>query len=265
MNRLFEQGHKRLHILLFSIALFSLNSCISTKKIVYFNDISDSASASHPVTIESMKYEDPKILPNDVLAITLQTIEQNEGNTPITTSSLGTFSPLNGFLVDKNGNIELSLIGFIHVGGLTTSEARELIKDKANEYYKQPVVNVRISNFEVNLIGDVSIPGPHLFPSEKVNIIEAIANGGDLTITGKRKNVLLIRTEGDTRKFIRLDLTSSDIFRSPYFYLRQRDILYVEPSKYKIETSDNRLTRNIGIITSVISVLTIFLAFRNFK
>ena len=85
--------------------MMSLNSCLSTKKIVYFNDISDSASASRPTTIESVKYEDPKILPNDVLAITLQTIEQNEGNTPITTSSTGTFNPLNGFLVDKNGNI----------------------------------------------------------------------------------------------------------------------------------------------------------------
>ena len=251
--------------MLLFISMISLDSCLSPKKVIYFNNIPDTVSATTPVIVQSVKYEDPKILPNDILSINLQTMDQNQSNTPINTSVVGTFNPLTGFLVDKNGNIELSLIGFVHVGGLTTSEARELIKLKANEYYKSPVVNVRISNFEVNLLGDVNSPGTYPFPSEKVNIFEAIAAGGDLAITGKRNNVLLIRTEGDERKFVRLDLTNSSVFASPYFYLRQRDILYVEPSKFKIEASDNTLVRDVGIVSSLISVAALILAFRNYK
>ena len=265
MHRLFERSLKGIFFVLPVIAITFLNSCISTKKIIYFNNLPDTIAASNPIVIESVKYEDPKILTNDILAITVQTIDQSETNQPISSSSTALFNPLNGFLVDKNGNIELSLIGFIHVAGLTTSEVREVIKEKAKEYYKEPVVNVRIANFEIDILCEVVHPGTFTFPSEKVNIMEALASANDLLITGKRKNVLLIRTEGDTRKFIRWDLTSSDVFRSPYFYLRQRDILYVEPSKFKIQSSDQTFVRNIGILSTMISIVTLFLAFKNFK
>ncbi len=240
----------------------SMASCISAKKIVYFNDIPDTISAAQPYTISPVvKYTDPVILTNDILAITLQTINQSENNTPISSSTTALFNPLNGFLVDKNGNIELSLIGFVKVAGLTTSEARELIKDKAKEFFKEPVVNLRIANFEVELLGEFIHPGPVTFPSEKVNILEAISAGGDLSISGKRSNILLIRTEGDTKKFVRFNMLSSDIFRSDYFYLRQRDVLYVEPNRNKIQNSDNTILRNVGIISSLLSLGALVLAF----
>ena len=240
------------------------SSCISTRKVVYFNDIPDTALAK-PITVTSIKYTDPVILPNDILSITVQTMQQNESNTPITSGTVAMFNPLNGFLVDKNGNIELSLIGFIKVGGLTTSEARELIKEKAKEYYKEPVVNCRIANFEINLLGEINSPGTYTFPSEKVSILEALAAGKDASITGKRNDILLIRTEGEERKFIRLSLNSSDLFKSPYFYLRQRDILYIEPTRFKVQSSDNTFIRNIGIFSSLISVAAILLAFKGAK
>ena len=249
----------------FALTMITLNSCVATKSIVYFNDLPDTITSQKPVSIQTVKYQDPVILSNDILAITMQTIDQNETNTPITSSQVAMFNPLNGFLVDKNGNIELSLIGFVHVGGLTTSEAREIIKEKAKEYYKNPVVNVRIANFEVDIIGEIGHPGTYPFVSEKVDIFEALAAAGDLNITGKRTNVLLVRTDGQEKKMIRLDLTSSDVFRSPYFYLRQRDLLYVEPTRYKIETSDNRVSRDIGILSGIISLVTLFLAFKTFK
>ena len=254
----------RLALLLCVIVTCFFSSCVSSKKVIYFNDIPDTMAAK-PIVMTSVKYVDPVILPNDILNITVQTMQQNESNTPITSGTVTMFNPLNGFLVDKNGNIELSLIGFVKVGGLTTSEARELIKEKAKEFYKEPVVNCRISNFEVNLLGEINAPGTYTFPSEKVNVLEALAAGHDAAITGKRHDVLLIRTEGDERKFVRLDLNSSDLFRSPYFYLRQRDILYVEPTKFRVQSSDNTLLRNIGIFSSLISVAAILLAFRNVK
>ncbi len=243
----------------------SFTSCISPKKVIYFGDVPDTITASSPITTATPKFVDPVIIPNDVLSITVQTIAQGEGNTPISSNTVAIFNPLNGFLVDKDGFIELSLIGFVKVGGLTTREARELIKEKAKEFFKDPVVNCRIANFEVNLLGDVTAPGTYSFPSEKVSILEALAAAKDMAITGRRDNVLLVRTEGDVRKFVRFNMTSSEIFKSPYFYMRQRDVIYVEPSKFKIQSSDQRLTRNISIFSSLIGLLTLVLTFRNLK
>jgi len=252
-------------LLLPFIAYILMSSCISVKKVVYFQDLPDSGSA--PTTmVTSTKFVDPKIESNDILAITLQTIVQNkESNTPITTNSPGTFNELNGFLVDKNGYIELSLIGFVKVAGLTTAEARELIKQKAKEFYKEPVVNVRIANFDIVVLGDVYKPGTITLPSEKVSIIDAIALSGDLNLTAKRSNILLIRSEGDEKKFVRFDMRSSQIFQSPYFYLKQRDIIYVEPNKNRIQSSDNTLIRNLGILSSLISLASIALVFKSIK
>lgn len=252
-------------VLLFISTVLLFSSCASVKKSIYFSDVRDSVSQQDALVFPATKYVDPVIQPNDNLSVTLQTMEQNETNMPISSQTTMMFNPLAGFLVDKNGMIELSLIGFVKVGGLTTAEASELIKEKAKEYYKEPVVRVRISNFSVAFLGEFQKPGTAVFPNEKVSIMDAIAEGGDIALTGRRDNLLLIRAEGDTRKLVRFDMNSSNVFKSPYFYLRQRDILYAEPNRYKIQISDNTLTRNITILSGLLSVLTVFLAFRNFK
>ena len=253
-------------LLMFFVFGGIFTSCLSPKKIVYLGDVPDSVANGTPVGYtEATKYVDPVILPNDILSVAVQTMDQNEGNAPLSSTGSAVFNPLAGFLVDKNGNIEMSLIGFVKVGGLTTAEARELIKEKAKEFYKEPVINVRIANFDVYFLGNINHAGNITIPSEKVNILEAISLAGDLPLTAKRNNILLIRTEGEQKKFVRFNLLSTDIFHSPYFYLRQRDVIYVEPSKFIIESSDNRFSRNIGLITSAISFVTLLLAFRNFK
>lgn len=247
-------------LVLFVVFIFQ-SSCISIKKITYFNDLPDTAT----YTINKITpFVDPKIESNDILAITVQTIIPNT-STPITSSSTGSFNELNGFLVDKDGYIELNLIGFVKVGGLTTSEARELLKQKAKYFFKDPIVNVRIANFDVMVLGDVNRAGVINLPSEKASIIDVIGLAGDLQLTANRKNILLIRTEGDAKKFVRFDITSKDIFQSPYFWMKQHDQVYVEPSKYKIQNSDNSFTRNLSIFTSIFSVLTFFLAFKSIK
>lgn len=250
--------------LILVLLVSSFTSCVSPKKIVYFNNLPDTISGENPLVLEVTKYKEPVIQKADFLAITIQTMSQSSGNTPITTNTVGAFNPLNAFVVDQNGNIELSLIGFVKVEGLTTSEARQLIKERAKEYFKEPVVNVRISNFDIFVLGQAS-SGRINIPAEKINILELLATAGDIPLTGKRTNVLLIRTEGDTKKFVRMDLTSSDIFKHPYFYLRQRDMIYVEPNRFQIQTSDNRITRNIGIISSIMSALLVFISLRNIK
>lgn len=253
-------------LLLFAIYIV-LCSCASSKKLVYLSDLKEDTLHPRPIILtETTKYIEPRIESNDVLAITLQTTAQTEGsNTPITSNTQGAFDVLNGFLVDKDGYIELSLIGFVKVGGLTTSEARELVKQKAKEFYKDPVVNLRIANFDVTVIGDVGRPGKVTVPSEKATVFDVLAQSGDLQLTGKRKNVLLVRSEGDKKTFARLDLTSSDIYRSPYFYVKQRDMLYVEPNRFKIASSDNRLNRNLALMTAAISVVSLLFLFKVVK
>lgn len=251
--------------ILFLFFVYAMSSsCVSIKKARYFNDIPDSMPS--PYTLEHPAvFNDPRIESNDNLAITLQTITQNSSNTPITTNSVGTFSELNGFLVDKNGYINLSLIGPVKVAGLTTMEAKELIEEKASKHYNNPVVNVRIANFDVTVLGDVAKPGKITLPNEKASIIDAIALSGDLPLTANRTNVLLIRNEGDHQKCVRFDLTSSKIFQSPDYWLKQRDIIYVQPNKNKIQNSDNTVIRNLGILSSLISLASLIVVFKSLK
>ena len=247
------------------LALLSMPSCISSKKVIYFSDIPDTINHSKPIVRESPVYKDPVIIPNDNLFIMLQTSGQTETNTPVNASIGGGVNNLLGYLVDKNGMIDYPLIGYVKVGGLTTHEAAQLLKEKAKDYYKEPVIRVRFMNFDISIMGEIRGAGVVSFPNEKVNFLEAIAAAGDLTITGRRHDILLIRTDGDERKFVRMDMTSAELFKSPYFYLRQRDIIYVKPTKFKIQSSDNQLTRNISIISSVISLALVFLSLRNIK
>ena len=261
---------KRLSCLSFSLlGLFAvyilMGSCLSARKSIYFYDLKDDSTYPAPLTLNVTPFVDPKIEPNDVLAITIQTIAQNESNTPITTNSAGSFNALNGFLVDKNGYIELSLIGFIKVGGLTTTEARELVKQRAKEFYKEPVVNLRIANFDIYLLGDIGKPGVISSQNEKVSIIDAISLAGDLALTAKHQNILLVRTDGDKKTFVRFDVTKKSIFQSPYFYLKQRDLIYVEPNRTKRENSDGTFGRYFTYFSSLVSVLTILLAFKIVK
>ena len=266
MYKLNRRSFSSLSLLSLFIVYAFFSSCISAKKTTYFYDIPDTLGSSNPLIMNQITpFVDPKIEVNDVLAVTIQTIEQNNSNTPITTNSPGTFSPLNGFLVDKNGYIELSLIGFVKVAGLSTAEARELVKQRAKEFYKEPVVNLRISNFDILVLGDVGKPGTVTVPNEKAGIVDIIGLAGDLNSTAKRKNILLIRTDGDQKKFLRFDITSSKIFQSPYYYVKQHDIIYVEPNRYKREGADQTLIRDLGILTSLVSLISLLYIFQNIR
>jgi len=246
-------------LIMFLLIVSSVSSCISIKKEIYCRDLPD--SVNHPYIMNQITpFEDPKIESNDNLAITVNTISN-----PISSSSTGTFNPLNGYLVDKNGYIELTLLGFVKVGGLTTTEARELLKQKAKEYFKDPVVNVRISNFNITMLGNIGRTGPINIINEKSSILDAIGLAGDLPLTARRDNVLLMRTEGDQMKFIRYDLTSKNLFNNPYFYLKQNDIIYVEPRKDIIQNTDNRFQRDLSYVTAVLSLISIGLIYRSLK
>lgn len=256
-----------LTVLLLAVVLIS--SCVSNKKITYFQDIQ---TVNQAKLEGATKYTELTIQTDDVLSINIFTLNPQSGsivNQAASTPTLGgntnnSLSTQNtGFLVDKNGEIELSLIGKVKVANLTTYQARELIREKASEFYKQPNVQLRFANFKISVLGEVNAPSAYTLPNEKVTILDALSLAGDLTIYGKRDNILIIRDNDGKKEFARLNLNSSDIFNSPYYYLRQNDVVYVEPNKAKVSANNTPQIQTIGIITSVLSVLV--LAFSTFK
>ncbi|WP_406824418.1 polysaccharide biosynthesis/export family protein [Pedobacter sp. KACC 23697] len=253
--------------ILFTITLSP--SCVSNKKIAYFQDIQSVNKASLENTAE---FTEPIIQPDDILTINIFTLNPQSGaiiNQAANAPSLGgntntSLSTQNGgFLVDKNGEIELSLIGKLKVSGLTTYQARELIRNKASDVYREPNVQLRFANFKISVLGEVSAPSAYTLPNEKVSILDALSLAGDLTIYGRRDNVLIVRDNNGKKEFARLDLNSTSLFSSPFYYLRQNDVVYVEPNKRKVSASNSAQIQTIGVIASVISVIV--LAISSFK
>jgi len=259
--------------LLFGCILWScfLSSCITNKKVPYFQDISDSVYLA-PGKIKSLGFSDPVIQPNDLLQVSILTLDP-EANTALTANNTSSFSvqpgsssspaspsAINGFLVDREGMIEVPIIGKVKVSGLTTSIARDSIHQKVAQYYNNPVVNVRFVNFSITVLGEVGRPATYVVPNEKVSILDAIGMAGDLTIYGKRENVLLVRDSAGSKQYIRFNLNSSETFTSPYFYLRQGDMVYVEPAKSKIAATDAARTRNITLAATGLSLLIVIIS-----
>lgn len=238
-----------------------VGSCSGTKDIAYFQNI-DTTDLS-----QSRGLYDAKILPKDELTITVIT-SNPEASRPFNlavSSTIGTGGQLassNGslqrYLVDNNGNINFPVLGTLHVEGLTKTECENMIQQKVRPYLaatENPVVTVRMSGFRVTVMGEVGSPKVVPVTSEKMSVLEAIASAGDLSIYGKRKNVLLIREDDKGQKTAhRLDLTDANLFNSPYYYLQQNDIIYVQPNATKANNAS--IGQSTTIWFSVISILT---------
>lgn len=254
MNRFF------LSICLFTIAAIFICSCTNTKKIVYFNNVpNETFSGSGP--------EKPSpIQPNDILAITISSANaeasapynlQNNNNIRATTVT-GSNTEAGGYLVNPDGTIDLPVLGNIQAAGLTKEQLKKKIIDiiLTQKQLVNPVVDIRFLNYEVTVLGEVARPTVIPVPNEKISLLKAIGLAGDLTIYGKRTNVLLIREENGKKITRHIDLTSPEFFNSPYYYLQPNDVVYVEPNKTKIATA-GRSQQFLPIIFSVLSFVTI--------
>lgn len=268
MNKLNNQFLKMLTLGAF-ISFFS--SCVSNRNIPYFQDLQ---TVNQAELGNAAKFTEPVIQSDDILSINVFTITRETGaiiNQAASAAILGSSAntavaaqQVPGFLVDRNGEIELALVGKIKVAGLTTYQARELVRTKVIEMgYKDPNVQLRFANFKVSVLGEVNTPSTYTLPNEKVSILDAISLAGDLTIYGRRENVMVIRDNNGKKEMQRLNLNSSDIFNSPFYYLKQNDVVYIEPNKRKVSASNSAQIQTIGVIASVISVIV--LAISNFK
>lgn len=231
---------------------FLLGSCGSTKNVAYFQN-SDTVDLS-----QSQFLYDAKIMPKDQLTITVSTTNDEAAvpfnltvPTPQSVNSSSSYSQamLQTYLVDNSGNITYPIIGEIHVGGLTKSEAEEMIREKIKVYMAEtenPIVTVRMTGYQISVIGEVARPGTFTVSREKITVLEALAQAGDLTIYGVRNNVQLIREDADGKKAIYfLNLNDANLINSPYYYLQQNDVIYVTPNKVKAQNS------SVGSMTSL--------------
>ena len=220
-------------------------SCGSTKEVptlAYFQNLKDSVGKL-PDNVSNYKI---KIQPDDELIITItSTLPEATAmyNLPLGNPSLkgninATQSPrIQTHIVDRNGMIQLPVLGEIQAAGLSTKELEAVIKNRVSEQVKDPFVRVEMINFTVNVMGEVKAPQRMVVGKERFSVLDALAAAGDLTEYGKRDNVLVIRTENGKSTYHRLNLTDGSIYASPYFYLQQNDVVYVEPNDIKIDNS----------------------------
>ena len=243
-----------------TLILFSfLNSCKPPEGLrhaVYFSDSITEAEkviSANPVVIK----------PGDRLTINITAINKNAAedfNTSSTASAAAGQANISGYLVDSFGNIQLLQLGVIHAGGMTTQQLKDSVEQQLVNYIKGPLVTISIINFQVNLMGEVARPGAIIVPDGKINILQAITQAGDITQFGIRQSILVIRETNGKREFGRIDISSNHVFESPYFYLQQNDVIYVEPDKAKFnDVVLTRNLRNISIGTSVLSIILLII------
>ena len=236
----------------FSTFLFH-TSCASRKEFVYFQDNNNSKIN----TKHNLKLKDGDILNIKVYGCDEESIKifniPNTINQNVNRNYFSGGSPSNGYLINNSGEIDFPLIGKIKISELSIEDATELIKLKLNTYLKDPKVSIQIQNFKIIVLGDVRNPGTIEVPNEKITLLEALGISGDLNITAKRKNILLLRDENGIKIQYRIDLTKKDFINSPTYFLAQNDIIYVEANKAKINSSN--VTGSSSILVAIASLV----------
>jgi polysaccharide export outer membrane protein len=249
------------------VVMVLATSCGNLKQLQYLQGPIDT------VALGKINFIEPVIQEGDVLGITVYSDNQlassffNQGSaspSPGASGALGTSGGVpgaSGYEVNEDGNIQLFNLGLVRVEGMTRKQLGDYLKNQYAEknLLTNPYVDVKFLNYRVVIVGDVNRPGVYTFPSEKVNIFEAIGFAGDLTNFAKRDNILVIREVNNVRRFARLDLTDPNVFNSPFYYLQQNDMVVVDPTKAKAVVNDQSY-RTISIATSAVSLIAILIS-----
>ncbi|GAA4316645.1 polysaccharide biosynthesis/export family protein [Mucilaginibacter gynuensis] len=235
-----------------------LSACTAQKDTSYFQGLKRNSELSYKIN----NYSPLTIQSGDILALNIKSLN-SEGSAVFNTAAAagagdakGAAGAAGGYLVSEKGEIELPLVHSLKVSGLTLVQAQATIQKAITPYLKEPLVTVSLVNFKISVMGDVSHPDVFSVSSDRITIPQAITLAGDLTSTAKRNNVLLIREIEGERKFVNIDLTSAQLFDSPYYYLKNNDVLYVEAGKSKFKT-DSPILKIIPIILSVASLVLV--------
>lgn len=251
-----------LPLLFVCVTSFLVSSCANTKKIVYFNNVPDAEFKDTKADRQS------PIQPNDILSITVSSLNAEasvpfnlqSNNISRATTVTGSNNESGGYLVNTDGSIDLPILGSVQAAGLTKEELKTKITNLilSKKLLIGPIVDIRYLNYEVTVLGEVARPTVITVPNEKISLLKAIGLAGDLTIYGKRDNVLLIREENGKKITRHINLSSSDFFNSPYYYLKPNDVIYVQPNATKAATA-SRSTQYLPIVFSALTVVAIVL------
>lgn len=242
-------------LLLFVVLMGS--SCVTQKQMTYFREVDSSSADSINRVFKSQI--DPEIKAGDALSITVSALDQEAVapyNLPTVVFSapgsdhLSTTPSLQYYTVDAEGNIEFPVLGKLPVLGLKTTEVADLIEQKLSTQVLNPMVIVQLINAKVTVMGEVNRPGQYTMPNGRMTLLDALGAAGDLSIYGKRDNILITRESNGKLEFHRLSLNSDELFTSPYYYLQQNDVIYVSPNKVRAITS-----QNIGLWLSMVSTV----------
>lgn len=247
--------------MILGVSILILSSCGSKKEVVYFQN----ASGFETIVSDNSNVNRFKV--DDVVSINVSTLD------PQASVPFNIFKGLQeggmrpeqlDYIVDKNGDIDFPVLGTIRLLGLSPAEAKALLTERLKDYLKDPIINIRLRNFSVTVLGAVNRPGTYPVNGEQITILEALGLAGDLNIKGMRENVMVIRDFNGTKVYTRIDLTTKEALNSPVYYLTQNDVVYVEPNKSLITASslDNRATIAISI-ASIIITSTVILITRN--
>lgn len=241
------------------LMLVLLSSCASKKDVVYFND----AGAYETMVSDNSHTNKFKI--DDVVSIHVSTLDP-EASLPFNLYSGrgegGTPQQID-YIIDKNGEIDFPVLGAVKIVGLSPEETKKLIKEKLSQFLRDPIVNIRLKNFTVTILGQVQRPGTYPVAGEQITVLEALGLAGDLNIKGKRDNVMVIRDFNGTKVYTRLDLTRKSALNSPVYYLTQNDVVYVEPNQSAVTSSSLDSRASIYISIASLLITTTILLVRN--
>ena len=243
-----------------------LSSCVSQRKLSYLRDVTAASADSINQTYHSQK--ENVIAKGDMLSIFVNALDvqavqsfnmpvanvQSLGTKHVSTNSGG--GSLQGYWVDPEGNIDFPVLGKLHVEGMTTTQLKDTLTLLISQSVKDPIINISFLNFYVTILGEVKTPGRHAVSVQGMTIFEALGLAGDLTIYGKRNNVLVSREVDGKMEFARLNLNDQAIFASPYYYIRQNDVIYVEPNTARAITSQN-IPFYMSVVTTLGSMATL--------
>ena len=250
----------RFLLLIVSIALFT--SCVSNKELtsqaLYFKNISDSLLKNSSQTYSS-EIQNGDILYIGVLSSNESSIKIFNQQNFYAGAQTGAVSsnPAVGYLVNEKGEISFPMVGIMKVAGMNKSTLTNILTEKVRTYISDAVISVRIMNFKVTVLGEVKMPGSYSIPSERVTILDVLGLAGDLTVFGKRNNIRVIRETNGVRETGTVNLNDGKIFNSPYYFLRQNDIVYVEMNDRKINNADQTNSRNLSLVLGALSAISI--------
>jgi polysaccharide export outer membrane protein len=240
---------KSTNYLLLCVLLYivTLTSCTSYKKVQYFQDLKYSNGNPEKIT----NFKPITIQTSDILNISVTSLNPLAYN-----DSIGRAV---GYAVDIDGNIKLPLIGKVPVAGITTAAAEDQIQARFKPFLKNAEVIVHMKTFKISVMGDVGSPNVYQIPTDRITITEALSMAGDLNVTAQSKNILLVREIDGKREFVPIDLTSTKVFQSPYFYLKQNDMIYVTPDKTKYASVEGGGLRTFSLVLSSLSIVAVLI------